>query len=149
MEADGSQGRADRDADHPSHRGFAHGPAQAVLRARVLHDRKRFPRLLRTLLWVALGLSGLAALLLVGLAILDPRTLGILAQLMGLSFAVGREAAILHAYGQDPSGGPFWIAATAVLEDLITLALALPLFWLGIERLRGAPVLGGIILSIE
>src|SRR5688572_22202051 len=95
---------ADPDADHPDHRGFAHGPAQDVLRASILQDRKRFPRLLRTLLWAALGLSGLAALLIVGLAILDPRTLGIILQLMGLSFAVGREAAILHAYGQDPTG---------------------------------------------
>jgi uncharacterized membrane protein len=36
-----------------------------------------------------------------------------------------------------------------VLDDLITLALALPLFWLGIERLRGTPFVGGIVLSLE
>jgi uncharacterized membrane protein len=149
MEAEGPRSQAERDANHPSHQGFAHGPAQAALRARVLHDRKRFPALLRTLLWVALGLAGLAALLVVGLALFDPRTLGIIAQLMGLSFAVGREAAILRAYGQDPSGGPLWVTVTSVLDDLITLALALPLFWLGIERLRGVPVLGGVILSLE
>jgi len=149
MEADDSPDQAGRDVGHESHRGFTSGPAQEALRARVLHDRKRFPRALRGLFWGALGLSGLAAFLLVVLAILDIRTFGIVAQLIGVSLAVGREGAILHAYGQDPYGGPVWITATAVLHDLITLCLVLPLFWLGIERLRGAPVLGGIILSLE
>lgn len=145
--AGGEQARWD--AAHEPHRGFARGPAQAELRARVLRDRKRFPHVLRGLLWAALGLVVLAALQVVLLAIIDPRTLGILLQLMGLSFAVGREGAILHAYGQDPSGGAAWVVVTSVLDDLITLALALPLFWLGLERLRGAPLLGGIILSLE
>lgn len=66
-----------------------------------------------------------------------------------MRFAVGREGAILRAYGQDPWLGATWITVTSVLDDLITLALALPLFWLGIERLRGAPLVGGIILSLE
>lgn len=105
--------------------------------------------ILRNLLWVALGLTGLAGLVLVFLAIVEPRTLGIILQLMGLTFVVGREGAILHAYGQDPWLGATWVVVTAVLDDLITLALAVPLFWIGIERLRGAPVLGGIVLSLE
>jgi uncharacterized membrane protein len=149
MEADDSPDQAARDVGHPSHRGFSSGPAQEALRARVLHGRKRFPRALRSLLWVALGLGGLTVFLVVVLAIVDARTVGIVAQLTGLTFLVGREAAILHAYGLDPSGGPFWIAAAAILDDLISLALVLPLFWLGIERMRGAPVLGGIILALE
>ncbi len=137
------------DETHEPHRGFARGPAQASLRARVLQDRKRFPRLLRGMLWGAVGLGALAVILIVVLAVFDPRTLAIVAQLMGLSFAVGREAAMLRAYGQDPSGGAAWVVVASVLDDLITLALALPLFWLGIERLRGAPFLGGVILSLE
>jgi uncharacterized membrane protein len=145
----GSSEDAGRDVAHEHHRGFARGPDQAVLRARILLDRRRLPRDLRALLWVALGLLALAALLAAGLAVADPRTLGIAGQVLALSFAVGREAAILHAYGQDPTGGPVWIAATAVLDDWITLALALPLFWLGIERLRGTPFVGGIVLSLE
>jgi hypothetical protein len=100
-------------------------------------------------LWVALGLVGVAIGMVVFLAIVDLRTLGIIAQVLGLSIAVGREAAILHAYGQHPSGGPGWIVVTSVLEDLIALALALPLFWFGIERLRGTPLVGGIVLSLE
>lgn len=149
MRADDSVGQAERDALHQHHRGFARGPAQMALRARVLADRKRFPQVLRTMLWLAVGLAALAAVLVVGFALFDPRTLGILGQLTGLTFLVGREAAVLHAYGQDPSGGPFWVLVAAVLDDLLTLALALPLFWLGIERLRNAPVLGGIVLSLE
>lgn len=137
------------DAAHEPHRGFARGPAQATLRARILHDRKRFPRILRTLLWVACGLVALAVALVAVLAVVDPHTMGIVAQLLGLSFAIGREAAILHAYSQAPAGGAAWIVVTSVLDDLITLALALPLFWLGIERMRGAPLLGGIVLSLE
>jgi hypothetical protein len=140
------QGAADA---HEPHRGFARGPAQAALRARVLHDRRRFPRVLRNLLWAALGLAVFALALGVVLFVLDRHTLGVVAGMLGLTFAVGREAAILNAYGQDPAFGATWIAVAAVLEDLITLFLALPLFWLGIERLRGAPVLGGIILSLE
>jgi uncharacterized membrane protein len=135
--------------DHEPHRGFPSGPAQDALRERVHHDRRRFPAILRNLLWAAAGLVLLAVALIVFLALVDARTLGILGQLGGLSFAVGREAAILRAYGQDPAGGFLWIAVAAVLDDLITLALALPLFWLGVERLRGAPVLGGIVLSLE
>ncbi|MFA5943795.1 MAG: DUF4332 domain-containing protein [Candidatus Thermoplasmatota archaeon] len=135
--------------DHEPHRGFARGPAQAALRARVQHDRKRFPRILRNALWVGVGLSGLAIALVIFLAVIDPRTMGIVAQLLGLSFAIGREAAILHAYSQQPSLGATWIVITSVLDDLITLALALPLFWLGLERMRGAPHLGGVILSLE
>lgn len=149
MQDDRGDSTVPSDDHHEPHRGFPSGPAQKVLRARVHHDRRRFPTVLGTLLWVALGLGGLAALLIVFLAIVDPRTLGILGQLGGLSFAVGREAAILRAYSQDPAGGFLWILIGAVLEDLITLALALPLFWLGIERLRGAPVIGGIVLSLE
>lgn len=146
------EGRPRRPAGEPAHephRGFRSGPAQEALRARVRADRRRFPPILRSLLWVALGLAGLAAALVVFLALADPRTLGILGALLGLSFAVGREAAILNAYGQDPSLGATWVVVASVLDDLITLALALPLVWLGIERLRGAPFLGGIVLSLE
>ena len=149
MPADDSPGHQEPDGDHASHQGFVRGPAQAALRARVLQDRNKFPRDLRNLLWVSLCLVAVAVLMVVVLAVLEPRTLGIVAQLMALSFAVGREAAILHAYGQGPSGGPIWILVTVILDDLIILALALPLFWLGIERARGAPVLGGMILSLE
>ena len=134
---------------HEPHRGFARGPAQAALRASVLHDRRRFPSLLRSLLWTALGLVVLSLLVGVVLFFVDRHTLGVVAAMLGLTFAAGREAAILNAYGQDPAFGATWIAVAAVLEDLITLFLALPLVWLGIERLRGAPVLGGIILSLE
>jgi uncharacterized membrane protein len=143
-------GRMDAGEDrHEPHRGFAHGPAQDALRARVLHDRRRFPSILRTLLWMAVGLVGVALLLAGFLALTEPRTLGIVAAMLGLTFAVGREAAILNAYGQDPALGATWIAIAAVLEDLVTLCLALPLFWLGVERLRGAPLVGGIVLSLE
>ena len=151
MEGGGAaaQRQARRDAAHEPHRGFARGPAQAALRARVLHDRRRFPPVLRSLLWVAAGLGAVSLLLAGLLAFLDPRTLGIVATMLGLTFAVGREAAILNAYGHDPAFGATWIAVAAVIEDLVTLALALPLFWLGVERLRGAPVLGGVVLSLE
>lgn len=134
---------------HEPHTGFASGPAQGALRAIIRKDRRRFPSVMRNLLWTALGLAGMAGLLILFLAVVEPRTLGILLQLMGLSFAIGREGAILQAYGQDPWLGATWVVVTSVLDDLITLALALPLFWLGIERLRGAPVLGGIVLSLE
>jgi uncharacterized membrane protein len=140
---------APRDAPHEPHRGFPSGPAQDALRARIRADRRRFPPVLRSLLWVALGLAAFAAALAAVLAATDPRTLGILGTLLGLSFAVGREAAILNAYGQSPSLGATWVVVTSILDDLITLALALPLIWLGIERLRGAPFLGGIVLSLE
>lgn len=149
MDGVGRAGTGPADDVHEPHRGFARGPAQAQLRARVLHDRKRFPAVLRSLLWVAVGLAGLSLLLAGVLFFLDPRTLGVVATMLGLTFAVGREAAILNAYGQDPAFGATWIVIAAVIEDLITLALALPLFWLGVERLRGAPVLGGIVLSLE
>ena len=137
------------EADHEAHMGFPSGPAQDALRARVYHDRRRFPAIMRNLLWMALGLAGLATLGIIFLAIVSPHTMGIVLQLMGLTFIVGREGAILHAYTQDPWLGATWIAITSVLDDLITLALALPLFWLGIERMRGAPFLGGIVLSLE
>ena len=136
-------------AAHEAHTGFAHGPAQALLRARVLKDRNRFPPELRFLLWVALGLAAFAASLITFLALTDRHTMGIIVQLHILSLLVGREPAILHAYTQGPSLGATWITISSVLTDFITLALALPLFWLGIERLRGVPILGGIILSLE
>jgi uncharacterized membrane protein len=141
-------GQAGED-EHEPHKGFPSGPAQEALRARVRHDRRRFPRVLRNLLWAALGLTVFALALGVVLFFLDRHTLGVVAAMLGLTFVVGREAAILNAYGQDPSFGATWIAIAAVLEDLITLFLALPLVWLGIERLRGAPLLGGVILSLE
>lgn len=150
----GSVRRAPGDPDEPDeghepHRGFPSGPAQEALRARIRADRRRFPRVLRNLLWSAVALFGLAIVLAVVLAFLDLRTFGVVVAMLGLTFAVGREAAILNAYGQDPAFGATWIAVAAILEDLITLSLALPLFWLGVERLRGAPFLGGIVLSIE
>ncbi|HLF16498.1 MAG TPA: DUF4332 domain-containing protein [Candidatus Thermoplasmatota archaeon] len=141
--------QAQRDAAHEPHKGFPSGPAQDALRARVRKDRRRFPRVLRTLLWTAFGMGLFTGALIAFLAVVDPRTLGIMLQVMGLSFAIGREGAILHAYTQGPSLGATWMVVTSVLDDLITLALALPLFWLGIERLRGAPFIGGIVLSLE
>jgi uncharacterized membrane protein len=134
---------------HEAHTGFAHGRAQTRLRARVLADRRRFPPDLRILLWVALGLAAFAALLITFLALTDRHTMGIIIQLHILSLLVGREPAILHAYTARPSFGATWITVSSVLTDFITLALALPLFWLGIERLRGVPLLGGVILSLE
>lgn len=154
MEGDDSARNAQRtharhDGAHESHREFLSGPAQVALRARVRTDRQRLPRVLRNSLWAALALLGLSVLLTVFLAIFDPHTLGVLGQMFGLSFAVGREAAMLYAYSHQPSLGPVWILVTAVLDDLFTLGLTLPLVWIGIERLRGVYFLGGIVLSLE
>ncbi len=125
------------------------GPAGMALRVRIREDRRRLPTILRKSLWASLALLGLAVMAVVLLAIVDPGTLGALVQMFGLSFAVGREAAMLYAYTQPSSPGPLWIFATAVVDDLVTLVLTLPLVWLGIDRLRGAFFLGGIVLSLE
>jgi uncharacterized membrane protein len=141
-------GRAE-DGAHESHREFLSGPAQVALRARVRADRRRFPRVFRNCLWATLGLVGVAGLAIAFLALVDRHTLVLLGQMFVLSFAVGREAAMLHAYSQGPSLGPVWVFVAAVLDDLVTLGLTLPLVWIGIERLRGVYFLGGIVLSVE
>lgn len=92
---------------------------------------------------------GLWIALMVLLAIIDPGTLYVLGQVFGLSFAVGREAAMLFAYTQRPSMGPGWILMMAVLDDLVTLGLTLPLAWIGLERFRGVHLVGGVVLSLE
>ncbi len=105
--------------------------------------------MLRTCLWASCGLLGFASLLSVFLAIVDPRTFGILSQMIALSFAVGREAAMLYAYSQGPALGPTWVLAAAILQDLVTLCLTLPLVWIALQRLRGVYFVGGIVLALE
>lgn len=135
--------------DGDTHRNFLAGPAQIALRARVHAERRRLPLLLRKALWGALGLIGLAALVATFLAFYNPFLLGVLAQMLGISLVAGREAAMLLGYSQNPTMGPGWILATAILADFITLGITLPLVWLGIERLRGYHYVGGVVLSLE
>ncbi|HLE47113.1 MAG TPA: DUF4332 domain-containing protein [Candidatus Thermoplasmatota archaeon] len=119
------------------------------MRARVRKDRQQFPAVLRTCLWATLGLVAASSLAVALMAILDSHTLSLLVQMFVLSFAVGREAAMLYIYGQGPSFGPFWVLVAAIVDDLVTLGFTLPLVWLGLARLRGVYLLGGIVLSVE
>ncbi len=134
---------------HESHRDFLSGPAQVALRASIHSARRRLPRLLHALLFATAGILGLAVLLLVVLAVFDPRTLAILGRMFLLTILVGREAAMLYAYSEGPTGGPTWPLVTAVLDDWFTIGFTLPLVWIGLERLRGVPYVGGIVLSLE
>lgn len=136
-------------AIHESHRDFLSGPAQVELRASIRAARRRLPRLLRALLYATVGILGLAIVLLVLIAVFDPRTLGILGRMFLLTIFVGREAAMLYAYSEGPSGGPAWPLVTAILDDWFTIGFTLPLVWIGLERLRGVPYVGGVVLSLE
>lgn len=98
---------------------------------------------------MAIGILVVSGLLTALLAILDPNGLGVLGQMLGLSFAVGREAALLWAYSQPHNPGPLWVFLASALYDLLTLGLTVPLFWIGLERLRGVYFVGGVVLSVE
>lgn len=137
------------DGPQEPHGAFAPGPFQIALRLRIEEDRRRLPRPLRVSLWGAVGLVGLALLLAIFLAVVDPTQLAAVGLMLGATFVVGREAALLLAYGQAPATGPGWMASAGVLDDLIVLGFALSLIWLGFERLRGAPFIGGVLLSLE
>ena len=139
----------ERDPVHESHRDFLSGPAQIALRERIRADRRRLPQPLRRCLWATLIVMGVAAVLTVVLAFFEPRTLGVLIQMIVLGFGVGREASMLYAYSQDPAFGPMGVLVAIVFDDLVNLGLTLPLVWIGLERLRGVFLLGGIVLSIE
>lgn len=127
----------------------ADGGARAALGRHVRAARRRMPRVLRALWWVALGVFTACALPVAWLAVTDPQVLGLLAQMLGLTYIVGREGAMLYVYGQDPALGPTWVVLAACLDDLLTLAVLLPVVWFAIERLRAAPLVGGIVLSVE
>lgn len=137
------------DAAHESHWHFLSGPAQRLLRHRVREDRRRLPRILQVCLWLSLGILIVSGLLLAALAVLDPQVLGVLGQMLALSFAVGREAAMLWAYSQSPAPSPVWVFISTALDDLLTMGLTLPLFWIALERLRGVFFIGGVVLSVE
>jgi uncharacterized membrane protein len=139
----------EEDAAHESHRDFRSGPAQEELRQRVRTDRRRLPRVLRGSLWLSLGILVLSGLLIALLAVVDPQVLTVLGQMIALSFAVGREAAMLWAYSQTPAPSPAWVFLATALDDLLTMGLTLPLLWIALERLRGVFFIGGVVLSVE
>lgn len=138
-----------RDPEHESHRDFVAGPAQIELRERIRTDRRRLPQPLRRCLWATAIVLAIATILMVLLAVFEPRTLGVLIQMIILGFGVGREASMLYAYSQDPAFGAFGVLVAIILDDFVNLGLTLPLVWIGLERLRGVFLLGGIVLSIE